>query len=377
MNKIYLDNAASTFPKPEKVIQAMNLIMKTNTSNAGRSGHKMSEEAEREIYEVRSAAADYFGIPGKEENVIFTSNATQAINTALFGVLKSGDNVIISDSEHNSVLRPLKELEKIGIKTDIASTDGNLSENIKELIKSDTKLIFITHASNVSGEIFPIREIGEICRKNNILFGVDTSQTAGHTEINVNECGIDLLCTSGHKGLYGPQGTGLLVLSDKVKEIKPLVFGGTGSNSLIDTQPNFLPDSLESGTLNGVGIVGLGEGINFCRRNGKHIELKLQNLTELCCDELRKINGVVLYSHPKNNAGIVSFSCGNLHSEAVAEYLNGKNIYVRGGFHCSYLFHHFKKTDKNGLVRVSFGAFTERRDINDLINSIKRLKLLK
>ncbi len=378
---IYLDNAASSFPKPTSVTEKMTRMLKHNTANPGRSGHRLSAAASRIVFDTRSLAADFFGISGHEENVVFTFNATLAINTVLKGTLKRGDHVIISDVEHNSVLRPLTELQKDGISYSVATTepdDAITVENFKKLIVPQTKMIFVSHASNVGGMILPVEKLGKLCKDHGIYFGVDASQTAGHVPIDLIKMNISVLCAPGHKGLFGPQGTGLIVINpDSDIKISPIVFGGTGSESLLYTQPNTLPEMLESGTLNTVGIAGLYEGIRFCSERQHQISDRIHHLTDIIFGELPNLPYISVFSPENKNAGIVSFRVAGIDSETVARFLDTYGVCVRGGFHCSALFHKKVGTQSDGLVRVSPSVFNCEKDIITFINSIKRLKIQK
>ncbi|MBE6896061.1 MAG: aminotransferase class V-fold PLP-dependent enzyme [Ruminococcaceae bacterium] len=377
-NMIYLDNAASSFPKPRSVYEKMNSVMRNNTANPGRSGHRLSLEASQIIFDARSVVADFFGISGHEENIVFTFNATLAINTVLRGLLRTGDHIIISDVEHNSVLRPLVAMKKDGISFSVAETfdDDELTvSSFRKLIRPETKMIFVCHASNVSGAVLPVDKLGSLCKEHNILFGIDASQTAGHIPIDLLKMNISVLCAPGHKGLYGPQGTGVIVISPELKQnIEPFVFGGTGTDSLLDIQPKILPEYLECGTLNTVGIAGLAEGVRFCKNKAISINTRIGSLFDLTYSELEKIPFISILSPKNNNAGIVSFSVEGVDSETVTRYLDSFGICVRGGFHCSSLFHNKAGTVSFGAVRISPGFFNTEKDIILCINSIKRLK---
>ena len=246
---IYLDNAASSHPKPRAVIRAVERQLKENGANPGRSGHHMAMKASNVVYSCRSSLAKFFGT--EPETVLFTSNTTEAINRAIKGILRTGDHVLISDLEHNSVLRPLVSLQDRGIITfDVVKTDVSdeiLLNNLRDSIKINTKLILFTHASNVTGRLLPIRSIGDFCKRQGILFGVDGAQTAGIEELNFSDYHMDFLCIPGHKGLLGPQGTGALLLANSI-DFTPLTEGGTGVDSLSERQPLSLPDRHESGT---------------------------------------------------------------------------------------------------------------------------------
>ncbi len=375
-NMIYFDNAASTFPKPANVINRMNSIMKYNTANPGRSGHEMSNQNAEIIYGARKTAAEFFGIPDSPENVVFTHSATHAINIVTNGILQNGDSVIISDMEHNSVLRPLAAREKDGmIKLKIAevSTDDDETvENFRKLIDSDTKMIFVTHASNVKGNTLPVEKLAKLSKENGILFCIDASQTSGHINCNIKSLGADILCTSGHKGLFGPQGTGMIIFNEKIP-IKPLIFGGTGGSSLLKTQPLELPESLESGTQNTVGIAGLAEGIKYVKRNGKRLHETGRKLYGLAFAGLSDCKGIHIYSDKNNKTPTLAFNIKDFPSEKVTEILNAHGICVRGGFHCAALFHEKMKTTRQGMVRASFSGFNTEMQVLKFINVCKAI----
>lgn len=369
---IYLDNAASSFPKPKSVIKVISKSLKDNTANPGRSGHFLSEQAAHRVYLQRAKAAQFFGCA--EENVIFTLNATHSINTALKGVLHSGDHVVISDLEHNSVLRPLVWLrDNIGISFDVVKTDLYDDEKTVKafdaMIKPQTKLVFCTHASNVTGKILPVDKIGLLCKEKGCFFFTDASQTAGFILPN----NYDILCTSGHKGLYGPQGTGLMIIKNtNVLPITSILQGGTGSNSLDYNQPDILPESLESGTLNTPGILGLGAGIDFVNKNQKKIITREKLLLTEGIRLLSKLPDITIYSNNENNTPLFSFNVSNTNSDTVTEYLNINKICVRGGYHCAALAHEKLGTIKIGAVRVSIGAFNKMEEIEKFIYTLKK-----
>src|SRR4030042_1812323 len=268
---IYLDNAATTCPKPETVYQAMDSVMRNIGASPGRSGHRLSIEEGRIIYETREALARLLGIDNPMQ-IVFTSNATEALNLALRGILHPGDHVITSSMEHNSVMRPLRALEREGVEITVVncSPEGFLApKDVERAIKPNTRLITLNHASNVVGTILPIAEVGQIAHHHGVLFMVDAAQTVGCYPIDVEAMNIDLLALSGHKGLYGAQGTGGLYLRRGIeRELQPLIYGGTGSQSEHEYQPDFLPDKYESGTPNTAGLAGLGAGVRFVLEHG-------------------------------------------------------------------------------------------------------------
>ena len=366
---VYFDNAASTFPKPENVLLAVNRNLRLNTSNPGRSGHRLSFAAAELIFEAREKVAEYFGC--EPENVVFTKNATESINLLLFGLLNRGDHVIVSDMEHNSVTRPLTALSTRGVTFDIADSN-NIEASVQTLIRPETRLIFPTAVSNVTGKALPLRALAQIAHENGILFGTDASQAAGHIPINMKNDGIDYLCTSGHKGLFGIQGSGLLLFNQTPPS--PLLYGGTGTESLNLLQPNIVPESLESGTVSTPAIISLCEGIRFLRRTPNNsVQEKL--LVHHTVDELKKLKNIILYS-TADSVGTVAFNVSGSHSEEVTSYLNSKGICVRGGFHCSALAHKKLGTTETGVVRVSFSPFNTVEEVDYMIKCLKIYKKL-
>ncbi|RPJ40608.1 MAG: aminotransferase class V-fold PLP-dependent enzyme, partial [Deltaproteobacteria bacterium] len=297
---IYLDNAATSFPKPEAVIQAMTAFMRDVGGNPGRSGHRLSIEAGRIVFEAREKIAALFGI-NDSSRVIFGQNATEAINLGLNGLLGCGDHVITSSMEHNSVMRPLRALEREGIELTVVlcSREGVLDPaEIQKATKKNSRMVVLNHGSNVVGTLLPLKPVGEICRNHGILFLVDAAQTAGVIPIDMEKEKIDLLAFTGHKALFGPQGTGGLVIGQRVEEksIQPLKRGGTGSRSEFEEQPDFLPDLCESGTPNAVGLAGLRAGLDFILGVGlDKIRDHERKLTARLIQGLREIPGAVVY----------------------------------------------------------------------------------
>src|SRR4030042_235945 len=282
---IYLDNPATSWPKPPQVKEAMNRFMEEVGANPGRSGHLLSIEAARICYEARESLSVLFHVKDSSR-IVFTLNATESINLALKGLLKYKDHVITSSMEHNSVMRPLRDLEKKGIELTVVPCfgDGILDpREVEKKIQSTTRMIVLSHASNVTGTLLPIKEVGFITQRNDLLFLVDAAQTAGAYPIDVEKDGIDLLAFTGHKSLYGPQGTGGLVIGERIreKEMIPLKKGGQGSRPELEERPAFLPDRFERGTPNGVGIGGLVAGIQFVLDKGvDHIRQNEMTLIE-------------------------------------------------------------------------------------------------
>jgi len=375
---IYLDNAATTFPKPEAVYEAVMNQMRNAGANPGRSGHKMAIEAGRIIFQARENIAQLFNINNPMQ-IIFTANATESLNLAIKGTLKPGDHVITTSMEHNSVIRPIKTLEAAGIENTIISCDfmgKTTPEAVAGAIRPNTKLIAMTHASNVTGTLMPIKGVGKIAREAGILFLVDGAQTAGIYPIDVEENYIDLLALPGHKGLMGPQGVGILYIREGV-EVAHLKEGGTGSQSEQLTQPMMLPDRYESGTPNGPGIAGVARGIEFILAIGpEKIRRHEEALTQALIDGLKEISEVKIYG-PQNaqeQAAVVSINIGEEDSSEVAYILDkGFNIGVRSGLHCSPCAHKTLGTFEQGTVRFSIGYFNTREDIDQAITAIRKI----
>ena len=375
---IYLDNAATTGNKPFSVIKAVNNALINYNANPGRSGHDLSIKVAEELLKCRCKIKEFFNCTS-ENNVCFTQNCTHAINIVLQGVLNQGDHVIISSLEHNAVFRPLNYLrEQKQVEFDIAQVDLYDDEitlqNIKNLIKNNTKMIFLTAASNVVGKKLPIKKIGALCKEANLLFGVDAAQAAGKNKIDVIDMSIDYLCFAPHKGFYAPTGLGVLIAEKPIENI--LISGGTGVNSIEFLQPADLPERIESGTQNIPGIIGLKEGIDFINYKGiNKVESYEISLIKYCYFELQKI-GAELYTQPptiNNFAPVLSFNVKGYQSEQVGEYLNKNQIAVRAGLHCAPLAHKQLKTLERGTVRVSPSVFNNKNQLEKLIFYIKRL----
>ena len=373
---IYLDNAATTYPKPDKVYDAVIDCMKNYGANPGRAGHKLAIAAGRIIYEARENVAKLFNIENPM-NIIFTHNATDSLNLAIKGILKSGDHVITTSIEHNSVIRPIKSLEEIGIENTIVSCDkyGQLNPtDIEKAIKPNTKLIVTTHASNVCGTLVDIKEVGDIAKKNNILYLIDASQTAGIYDIDLKKLNIDMIGIAGHKGLLGPQGTGVLYIREGIR-LKQLKEGGTGSKSEELTQPDIFPDKYESGTHNTPGLAGLNAGVKFILEKGiDNIRYHEEELTGYFIEELKKIPNIKIYGpmDSKKQASVVSINIGNIDSGEISYILDDVyNIATRSGLHCSPLAHKTLGSFEQGTVRFGIGYFNTKSDIDKALSALK------
>ena len=374
---IYLDNAATTYPKPKSVVQVVNNSFYF-AANPGRSGHKMSIRASEILYDCRERIAELINIDNTE-NIILLPSCTMALNTVIKGTLKKGDHVVISSLEHNSVLRPLKRLSDDGLITfDVAKVyekdkDATV-DSFRKLIRDNTRLCVCTHASNVFGVKLPVSQIGALCRYYGVLFCIDAAQSMGVSDIDVNRIGADYICSPGHKGLYAPMGTGFLVVNSKTIPTE-LIEGGTGSSSVDDKQPLTLPDKFESGTINLSGFAGLSSGINFVKAKGiSAIEKHEMNLIKYLYNELEEMKDVYLYtSEPDSEfyVPILSFNIKDIDCDVLAQHLDRKHgIALRSGMHCSPLAHKYFKTGDSGTVRVSPSVFTDEYSIKRLINAI-------
>lgn len=373
---IYLDNAATTYPKPESVYKVIDDCMRNYCANPGRSGHQMAMKSARVVEETRDLVAKLFNIKNPMD-VVYTFNATDSLNLAIKGFLKPGDHVITTTMEHNSVLRPIMELEKIGVEHTFVQADEEGLVNPKDIeaaIKENTKLIAVIHASNVVGTINDIDEIGKIAQKHEITYLVDASQSAGIYDIDVESMNIDMLAMPGHKGLLGPQGTGILYVNGKTK-LQSQREGGTGSRSEEIIQPDLYPDKYESGTHNTPGIAGLGAGIEFILNTGiDKIREHEENLSQYMIDEILKIDGITLYG-PKSadkRAAVIAINVGDRDSGEITFRLDREfNIATRSGIHCAPLAHKTIGTLKQGAVRFSLGYFTTKEEIDKTIEALK------
>jgi len=375
---IYMDNGATSFPKPSIMVEAMTEAMINYCANPGRSGYKASIKSGKEVYRTRQTAAEIFNI-ARPEQIIFTKNCTEAINIALKGVLKPGDHVITTSMEHNSVIRPLKKLVQQGVDTTVVRCDGQGRldpDDVKRAIRRNTRLIVMTAASNVTGTKMPLYEVGRIALGRGILFMVDGAQGAGHMEIDAENMNIDILAVPGHKGLLGPQGTGMLYVKEGLA-IEPLLEGGTGSSSKMLDQPHVIPEGYEAGTLNTVGIIGLGASLEMIRKIGvKAIAHHERKLTEQIEDGLRNIEGIQVYGpeDTRDKTAVIAFNINGMDCEEVASLLDEEyDIATRAGFHCSGLAHETIGTDKAGCVRITPGFYTQQHEIKKVIKAVSEI----
>jgi cysteine desulfurase family protein len=372
---LYLDNAASSHPKPESVYLAVEEVLRKLGANPGRAGHTLALKAAQYISQTRQDLAELLSIPDSKR-IVFTSNATEAINLGLKGLLNPGDHVITSSLEHNSVIRPLRALEKKGVELTIVTADsqGQLAPRaVEKAIQKNTRIIIVTHASNVTGGLLPVEEISALARKRGLLFMVDAAQTVGVLPISVEKMRIDLLAASGHKGLLGPQGTGFLYIGPDVS-LRPLIEGGTGSQSELEIQPDFLPDRLESGTLNTPGLAGLGAGINFLRQEGlETIRRKELFLSRILREGLKENKKIRIYGpgSAEERTSTLSFNVTGMNPQLVASILDtAYEIAIRPGLHCAALAHRTLGTFPEGTVRVSPGFFNTENEIESFLRAI-------
>jgi cysteine desulfurase family protein len=375
---IYFDNAATSWPKPPAVRAAVDEYFGEAGGNPGRSGHRMSIAAARIVEQAREALAELFSAKDPSR-IVFTQNATHALNLALYALLRPSDHVVTTCMEHNSVMRPLRHLESLGVEvTVIACTpEGTLDlEVMRRAIRCDTRLLVTTHASNVTGMLNPVAELAALTREKNVAYLLDASQTAGAVPIDVREMGVDLLAFTGHKGLLGPTGTGGLYIRDGLT-LAPLLRGGTGSDSAHETQPEFLPDAHESGTLNLAGIAGLGAAVRFLLERGiEAVRTHEQKLIAHLLAAASEISGLTLYG-PKDAArqcGLVSFNLASALPSEVGLILDQSfGIMARTGLHCAPSAHRTLGTFPTGTVRFSFGWFNTPAEVEKALEALRQI----
>lgn len=378
---IYLDNSATTYPKPPQVIRAVNEASSRYGFNPGRGGYRQSLKTAEKIYNVRTKAKEFFGVYD-ETGVIFTSGCTDALNTVIKGVLHKGDHVVISSLEHNAVVRPLYRLKEQGIITYSVAKSGKNDEetlqNFREKINSHTRLMICTHASNVFGTRLPVERLCALAHSNGILFCLDAAQSAGIFDIDLSRDGYDFVCCAGHKYLYGPMGIGLLLLgNDRI--IDTLREGGTGSESSSFEMPRYYPDRMEAGTLNVPGIIGLGAGLSFVSRRGiDRIYRSESAWIRQLYRQLSSITSIKLYTEESKldrNAPVLSFTVNGKDSEEIARILGESyDISVRGGLHCAPLAHQTMETSETGTVRIAPSIFSTENDRLLLVNSLRKIR---
>lgn len=374
---IYLDNSATTFPKPASVIQAMNNASRNYSFNPGRGGYRQSLKASEIVYNTRSKVKSFFNALS-EESVIFTYNCTHALNMAVKGVLNRGDHAVISSLEHNAVLRPIQRLADSGFITYtvaevVPGDDEQTLDNFRKAINSRTRLFVCTHASNVFGIRLPVERLCALAHSYGILFCLDAAQSAGLLDIDVSREKYDYVCCAGHKYLYGPMGTGILIVNNDTA-LKTLIEGGTGSESADSAMPLYYPDRLEAGTANVAGIAGLGAAIDYLSSKGiDNIVKRETRLVTGLKNRLHTIEGLKVYEN-YDGVPVFSLSIDGFDSERVARYLSEhSDIAVRSGLHCAPLAHRQMGTLDSGTVRVAPGIFTTENDTQILFKTLRKM----
>ena len=373
---IYLDNAATTMKKPQCVIDAVVAAM-SHMGNAGRGATTAALDASRVIYDTREKISDLFNLQNPSR-VAFTCNSTESLNTAIKGILSSGDHAITTALEHNSVLRPLYDLQAKGMELSIVDCDenGNIDYNdFEKLIKENTKAIVCTHASNLVGNVLDVKKIGSIAKKHNLIFIVDASQSAGVFPIDMQDMNIDILCFTGHKGLLGPQGTGGLCVREGI-DVRPLKVGGSGVNTFSKEQPVEMPTHLEAGTLNGHAIAGLNAALDYLEKEGiSNIQKREEELMFRFYNGIKDIKDIKIFGNFENKrAAIVTFNVGDIDSAAFSDELSfAYDISTRAGAHCAPLMHKAMNTVEQGAVRFSFSHYNTEEEIDTAIKAVKEI----
>ncbi|MCT8977601.1 aminotransferase class V-fold PLP-dependent enzyme [Clostridium sp. CX1] len=379
--KVYLDNSATTYPKPEEVYTSVYNYMKNIGANPGRGGYANALEGDRIIFNCREALMSLFNF-NSLENVIFTSNITQSLNIILKSIVKDGWHIITSSVEHNSVIRPLFSLKETkNIEVDIlqCSKDGLINvDEFKKAIKPNTKLVVLNHASNVIGTIQPLEEIGKICKAHNIYFVIDSAQSAGAIPVDFSKLNCNALAFTGHKSLLGPQGIGGFLIDDDLnKEASPFIEGGTGSISQSTIQPDFLPDKFESGTLNAPGISGLLAGIKYIMNEGvSAIKEREMELCQQFIDGLSSIDSVEIYGFRDASlrTPTISINSSKINNAELGFILDREfGIMARTGLHCSPLAHQTIGTFPVGTLRFSIGPFNDKKDIDYALYAVNSI----
>lgn len=367
---IYLDNAATSFPKPRSVIKKVDECIKKYCGNPGRSGHFLSMKCAEEIYSTREKIATLLSFE-KPENVVFCTNATYALNIAIKTLVPKGSHVLTSDIEHNSVLRPLETLSvKKQIEYSVFSTEGDISENIKKNIKPNTKAIVCSLTSNVTGKNIPLEILSNIKEQYGIILILDASQRIGHRQIDLSKYQFDAICAPGHKSLFGIQGCGFMVLSNGASK-DTFIEGGNGANSKSLLMPEYLPERFEAGTLPTPSIISLGEGISFIKSYGiDQIAKKIDYLTDIYKERLVNLAKYKIYG----SNGIISFFSDEVPSSIIANELSSQKICVRSGFHCAPLIHSSLGSEKFGTVRISLSVFNTVKEADILYKTLKEIQ---
>ena len=380
MKDIYFDNSSTSFPKAPNVGRAMGEFIENGAFNINRGSYEGAYEAGSAVLDTREMLKDLFNCPNSK-NVVFTPSVTYSLNFFIKGFLKPGDHVLVTSVEHNAVMRPLVQMEKLGVEFDAVPCDeegGVTADDFRAYIKENTKAIITTHASNVCGTIIPIEEIGALCKEKGLVYAVDTAQTAGILNIDMQKANIDFLAFTGHKGLLGPQGIGGFIASDKLEGlIDPVISGGTGSLSDSEEIPDFLPDRFESGTLNLPGIIGLHQALVYLKEAGiDNKKKKKMEITKYFLDQVKEIDGVKVAGKKtvEGRLGVVSIDFEGFDNSIVSFYLSSKyKIMTRVGMHCAPRAHKTLKTFPQGTVRFSFSHFNTKEEVDVCIDSIKTI----
>ena len=380
MKDIYFDNSSTSFPKAPNVGRAMGEFIENGAFNINRGSYEGAYEAGSAVLDTREMLKDLFNCPNSK-NVVFTPSVTYSLNFFIKGFLKPGDHVLVTSVEHNAVMRPLVQMAKLGVEFDAVPCDeegGVTADDFRAYIKENTKAIITTHASNVCGTIIPIEEIGALCKEKGLVYAVDTAQTAGILNIDMQKANIDFLAFTGHKGLLGPQGIGGFIASDKLEGlIDPVISGGTGSLSDSEEIPDFLPDRFESGTLNLPGIIGLHQALVYLKEAGiDNMRNEKMEITKYFLDQVKEIDGVKVAGKKtvEGRLGVVSIDFEGFDNSIVSFYLSSKyKIMTRVGMHCAPRAHKTLKTFPQGTVRFSFSHFNTKEEVDVCIDSIKTI----
>ena len=373
---VYLDNAATTFPKPRAVYDALALSMRECAGNPGRGGHILSRNSAKALFDSRVGVASLLG-SSSPERVAFTHNATEALNIAIKGLARKNSHILISDIEHNSVRRVAVKLQEQGIEYSVyssAKSAEDILNSVRENIRPDTQMLVACHKSNICSRELPLAELGRLCKKYGIYFVVEASQSAGSCNIDIGKVNADAICAPGHKGLFGIMGSGFVLFGEGVEgdKIKTMCEGGNGVNSMDEQMPSALPERLEAGTLPMPAIYTLKAGIEFVRRVGaEEIGNKESVLMARAKDMLLHTKGIEVYCPEENGGGVLLFNFKNIDCEEAAELLDKGKICVRAGLHCSPLAHKTIGTPSGGAIRVSFGYFNTLKDIDCLYKTVK------
>ena len=380
MKDIYFDNSSTSFPKAPNVGRAMGEFIENGAFNINRGSYEGAYEAGSAVLDTREMLKDLFNCPNSK-NVVFTPSVTYSLNFFIKGFLKPGDHVLVTSVEHNAVMRPLVQMEKLGVEFDAVPCDeegGVTADDFRAYIKENTKAIITTHASNVCGTIIPIEEIGALCKEKGLVYAVDTAQTAGILNIDMQKANIDFLAFTGHKGLLGPQGIGGFIASDKLEGlIDPVISGGTGSLSDSEEIPDFLPDRFESGTLNLPGLIGLHQALVYLKESGiDNMRKEKMEITKYFLDQVKEIDGVKVAGKKtvEGRLGVVSIDFEGFDNSIVSFYLSSKyKIMTRVGMHCAPRAHKTLKTFPQGTARFSFSHFNTKEEVDICINAIKTI----